>query len=287
VAVPLYEGKMVQMFDHRAADVVVNPQNLMRAAQQEAISQLEKARVDRYPVPQYWVDAAHTTSLGDLGYCLGFKDVTAPTNMRTMIAAMVPKAGFGNTLPVLLPVNEAARPHHCSTTALLLANFSSFAFDFVARQKVQGQHVNWFVVEQLPVIASERFDEPLPAKFVEAMRAAKLMNGHQPQPTVAGFVVPQVLALSYTAHDMAPFARDLGYVDGAGQVLPPFVWNEDERRARLAGLDALFFYLYGLDASDATYIMDSFPIVRAQDETTFGRYKTRDDVLANLSLLQI
>ena len=28
---PLYEGKMVQAFDHRAASVVVNPKNLNRA----------------------------------------------------------------------------------------------------------------------------------------------------------------------------------------------------------------------------------------------------------------
>lgn len=54
------------------------------------------------------------------------------------------------------------------------------------------------------------------AAFGKAMRAARLMNGHHPQPTVSDFVIPQVLALSYTAHDMAPFARDLGYVDAAG-----------------------------------------------------------------------
>ena len=30
---PLYEGKMVQAFDHRAASVVVNPQNLNRPGQ--------------------------------------------------------------------------------------------------------------------------------------------------------------------------------------------------------------------------------------------------------------
>ena len=30
--VPLYEGKMVQAFDHRAASVVVNPANLNRPA---------------------------------------------------------------------------------------------------------------------------------------------------------------------------------------------------------------------------------------------------------------
>ena len=84
---------------------------------------------------------------------------------------------------------------------------------------------------------------------------------------------------------MAPFARDLGYVDAAGAVLPPFVWNIEERRARLAALDALFFWLYGLNADDAAYILDTFPIVRDQDSKFFGRYRTQDDVLAFLDLL--
>lgn len=95
-------------------------------------------------------------------------------------------------------------------------------------------------MEQATVIAPQRFDEPLPAAFVKAMRAAKPMNGHHPHPTVADFVLPQVLALTYTAHDMAPFGRDMGYVDAQGQVLPPFVWDEAERRARMAALDAVF-----------------------------------------------
>ena len=50
-----------------------------------------------------------------------------------------------------------------------------------------------------------------------------------------------MLRLTYTAHDMAPFARDLGY-DG-----PPFTWDEEERRHLRARLDALYFHLYGLD----------------------------------------
>jgi hypothetical protein len=155
----------------------------------------------------------------------------------------------------------------------------------LARQKIQGQNFSLFILEQLPVIAPERFNEALPAAFATAMRAAQLMNGHHPHPTVADFVLPQVLALTYTAHDMAPFARDMGYVDASGQVLPPFVWNEDERRARLAALDALFFWLYGLDALEATYILSTFPIVREQDVKAFGRYRTQDDILAALALL--
>ena len=45
--VPLFEGKMVQMFDHRAADIVMHAHNLHRAAQQEAIASEEKPSPDR------------------------------------------------------------------------------------------------------------------------------------------------------------------------------------------------------------------------------------------------
>ena len=197
-----------------------------------------------------------------------------------MIAAVIPCTAAGNTLPLLLSdtLNAVDLP-------LLLANLTSMPFAYIARQKAQSTHLNWYILEQLPVIAPARFNEPLPAAFATAMRAAGLMNGHHPRPTVADFVLPQVLALTYTAHDMAPFARDLGYVDAQGQVLPPLVWNEEDRRARLAALDALFFHLYGINADDAAYILDTFPIVREQDEKAFGHFRTRDDILARLDLL--
>ena len=282
-AVPLYEGKMVQMYDHRAADVVVNAANLMRAAQPEAISPLEKASPKRYPAPQFFVAASETAS-NPYGWALGFKEITAPTNARSMIATLLPGVGFGNKIPLLIPEKLDA-PAAAGMVSLLAATLNSFAFDFVLRQKLQGQTINLFILEQLPVIAPARFQERLPAAFAKAMRAAKLMNGHHPHPTVADFVIPQVLVLSYTAHDLAPFARDLGYVDDKGAVLAPFVWDEEERRARLAALDALFFYLYGLGADDAAYILGTFPIVRDQDQKAFGRYRTQDDILENLCLL--
>lgn len=124
------------------------------------------------------------------------------------------------------------------------------------------------------------------ARRLRPSHARGRTDQRQPPPAHGGRLRdPQVLALSYTAHDLAPFARDLGYVDEAGQVLPPFVWNPEERRARLAALDAVFFWLYGLDASDAAYIQDTFPIVRDQDIKAFGRYRTQDDILQLLSLL--
>ena len=50
-------------------------------------------------------------------------------------------------------------------------------------------------------------------------------------------------------------------------------------------LDALYFHLYGLDKDDAAYVLDTFPIVRRHDETQFGRYRTRDLVLAYIDAL--
>ena len=117
------------------------------------------------------------------------------------------------------------------------------------------------MVEQLPVIAPDDYDRRFGDKT-----ARDLVRDH-------------VLRLTYTANDMAPFARDLGY-DGS-----PFIWDEEERRHLRARLDALHFHLYGLSREDAGYVLDTFPIVRRQDEAAFGSYRTRDLILAYMNAL--
>ena len=63
-----------------------------------------------------------------------------------------------------------------------------------------------------------------------------------------------VLELTYTSHDMAPFAHDMNYVDASGQVKLPFIWDERRRPLR-AKLDAVYFHLYGItDRDDVRYI---------------------------------
>ncbi len=279
-ALPLYVGRMIHQYDHRSASVDLNEDNLKVATLSDRAASHQKAAADFHPVPQYWVRASDVPVQAQREWALGFRDIARATDVRTMIAAIVPGTVAGNTLPLL--VDEAMSGRNA---ALLLSNFNAMAFDYIARQKAQTTHLNWYIVEQLPVITPTAFDQPLPAPFAAAARAAGLMNGHHPDPTVADFVLPQVLALSYTAHDLAPFARDLGYVDAHGQPLPPIVWNDDERRVRLAALDALFFWLYGLDADDAAYVLGTFPIVREQDERAFGRFRTREDVLRWRALL--
>ena len=252
---PLYEGKMVQAFDHRAASVVVNPKNLNRPAQPREATQEEHANPNWLPEHQYWVPASECGWTSMSNWVLGFKEITAPTNVRTFVAALFPVVGFGNKVPILK--SETADRDEW----LLAANLNAMSFDFVTRQKVQGQTLNLFIVEQLPVIAPADYDRRFGART-----ARDLVRDH-------------VLRLTYTAHDMASFARDLGY-DG-----PPFVWSEEERRHLRARLDALYFHLYGLTKEDAEYVLETFPIVRREDKAAFGRYRTRDLILAYMNAL--
>ena len=261
---PLYEGKMVQAFDHRAACVIVNPENLNRPAQPVETTPGEYTDPNWVPDSQYWVSESEGEWPDNLEWTLGFKHVTASTNVRTMIASVLPRAGFGNSLPVLMPapgcLSEGTSSYkQCSS--LIIANLNSMPFDFVTRQKVQGQNLNLFLVEQLPVIAPADYDR------------------HFGATTARDLVLHHVLRLTYTAHDMAPFARDLGYHG------PPFIWNEEERRHLRARLDALYFHLYGLSRTDAAYILDTFPIVRRHDQATFGTYRTKALVLAYYNAL--
>ena len=254
--VPLYEGKMVQPFDHRAASITVNPANVHRPAQPEPASLEQHRNPDWLPDPQFWVLKSETT-YPEASCLLAFKNVTAPTNMRSMIAALIPAVGAGNSLPL---VSTGGRSRDA---ALLLANFNATILDFVARQKIQGQNLNWFIVEQLPVVPPDRF---------EAVRFG---------PKTAGEIVREsVLELTYTAHDMAPFARELGH-DG-----PPFAWDEGRRLALRARLDAVFFHLYGVtDRDEARRVYESFPIAARQDRAAWGRYRSRDLCLAWMNAL--
>ena len=252
---PLYEGKMVQAFDHRAASVVVNPANLNRPGQPLPARLSQHANPEWLPSPRFWVPASKCGWPPGVDWILGFKEITASTNVRTFIAALLPSVGFGNKLPIFVPKTNTR------TEWMLTANFNSMAFDFVARQKLQGQTLNLFIVEQLPVVTYGKYSFSFGSST-----AGEIVRDH-------------VLRLTYTASDMAPFARDLGHTG------PPFAWDEEERRHLRARLDALYFRLYGLSKEDADYILDTFPIVRREDEARFGTYRTRDLILAYMNAL--
>jgi hypothetical protein len=256
---PLYEGKMVQAFDHRAADVVVNLENVHRPAQPLPLGEEDHADPHRLATPQYWVQMEKVQEFNIPNVVIGFKEITSPTNERSMIAALLPRAAYGNKVPILCPDNSL----FSEESALWLALLNSFIFDYCVRQKIHGQTLNLFIIEQLPVPTRAHY-----AHRMGRLGAAEIVRDH-------------VLRLTYTAHDIAPFAQDMGYVNDDGSVKPPVMWNDGERRHLRARLDALYFNLYGItDEDDIRYILSTFPIVERKDREAFdGVYLTRELIL--------
>ena len=257
---PLYQGRMIQHFDHRANSVLVNPENVHNPYLSEEVTEEQHADPSFLPVSEYWVPSEQVEEVipETRGYALGVRLIVRPTDVRTVIASVVPRAGFGNSLSLLLPDGDRLE---APDVAYLGANLNSFGLDYITRQKVQGNNLNWFIVEQLPVIARDGYDTSFGEKT-----AGDLVRDH-------------VLRLTFTADDMFPFARDLGYTG------LPFTWDDEERRHLRARLDALYFHLYGLSRDDADYILDTFPIVRRQDEKEFGDYRTKRLILAYMNAL--
>ena len=256
---PLYQGRMIHHFDHRANAVGFNPENQDNPYFSIEVSDEQKQDAAFFPNAQYWVstDEIESRLPSAQQWVIAFRDITNATNERTMIATIAPWAGFGNQTPLLLPDPTL----DAGDAALLAANLCSLALDFVAKRKVHGTHMNWHILEQLPVIAPADYDRT----FGETT-ANELVRDH-------------VLRLSYTAHDLAPFARDLGY---EGE---PYIWNPAERRQFRSRLDALYFHLYGLDEDDTAYILDQFTVLEKNERKEHDRYLTKELVIGHYRAL--
>ncbi|MDQ3330246.1 MAG: N-6 DNA methylase [Planctomycetota bacterium] len=236
VALPLYEAKMVQAFDHRAAGVIVTEGNWVRQGQTEATTVVSHQNPEFTATPRWWVEEAEVAStLGDESrdWFLCYKDVTSATNQRTMIAAFVPRCGVVNSAPLML-TDSTIGPRY---VACLLANLNAFVYDYVARQKVGGVHLNFFIVKQLPTLSPDRYNEPCP---------------WEPGVKLLKWISERSLTLSCTAEDLRPLAE-------AAKFKPPVrKWNPRERAELRAELDAAFFLLYGVNREDAEYVLSTF-----------------------------
>ncbi|MBL0934824.1 MAG: N-6 DNA methylase [Rhizobiaceae bacterium] len=254
---PLLEAKMIHQFDHRWGGYAEN------GSDSSDLGASEKSDPSCEPMPRYWVSKDQVLSqVRQVGWkanwFLGHRGLTNATNERTFITAVFPLAGVGHSLPVwILPGSIGA-----ASIAGLYANTNSLVVDFAARQKVGGTNLSFFFVYQFPILGPDFYTEPR-----------------------LSFVVPRVLELTYTAHALAPFARDLDY-DG-----PPFDWDEDRRRHLRADLDAFYARAYGLTRDELRYILDpadvkgadypseTFRVLKEKEIRQHGEYRTRRLVL--------
>lgn len=304
VWLPLYESKMIWHYDHRYGSY----ERAMGAGSSLPTPELEEYQDSGYTaLPRYWVKENEVQSRTDQNWFLGFRNITNITNERTGVFGALAMSGVGNSMPVIMsPLVQSE----------FLANTSCLPFDWFVRQKVAGSNMNFFYVQQFPVLSPNTYHtsdrtfihrrvaelvyaswdikafadnlwreadaelrQLLRAQWEENRRAT---GGH-------GWVQPEWK----TAYPEIDWAFEKGDEAGAegGIPFPPFKWDE-ERRARLrAELDAYYALLYGLERDELRYILDpkevhgedfpgeTFRVLKDKEIKQYGEYRTRRLVL--------
>lgn len=227
---PLYEGKMVHHYDHRWA-------THERDGSVRDVTLAEKQDPTFVALPRYWIrEEAVADRLPDghdaTTLMVGWRDIARSTDERTVIYAQIPTAAAGHNLPLLFGTAQPGR---------LVAVLSSFVLDYVARPKVGGTHLSFFILDQLPVLTPEVFEEP--CRWDEG--------------TIGAWVDDRVIEL------------DTGWDPDRRAVLRAEL---DAAMFHLYGID---------DRNDVDYILGTFPIVNRKDVAEHGEERTRRLVLEN------
>lgn len=256
--VPLYEAKMLHIYDHRWLS---SPED---EGEEAGGPPHHKDDPSYEAMPRFWVSTDEVKGrLRKQGWpyewLIGMRKITNATNERTIIPTIFPMGAVGNSEHILFPAS--ALP--LGKMMYFFGAACSLAADYVARQKIGGTNLNFFYLEQLPFLSPEQTSDASDA-----------------------FITPKVLELTYTSYSLAPFARDLGY-DG-----PPFPWDEDRRAYLRADLDAFYARAYGLTRDELRYILDpadvkgpdypseTFRVLKEKEIRQHGEYRTRRLVLA-------
>ena len=256
VMLPLYEAKMIHQFDHRFGTYESQSEAQANQGKLPELDDIAHADPCRVTLSRYWVleseVAGRLNYTWDRHWLLGWRDVTGAEKIRTAIACLIPRSAVGNSLPLMMPSPDP------QLVANLYANLSSIPFDYCARQKGGGVHLNYFALRQLPALRPETYGTP--AQWAPSVR-------------VRDWLLPRVLELTYTAWNMKAFSEDCD--DDA----PPFIWDSERRFQLRCEIDAAFFHLYGISRDDTAYILDTFPVLKKSETRAYGEYRTKRVVL--------
>ncbi|HEY3267257.1 MAG TPA: hypothetical protein VGM37_10045 [Armatimonadota bacterium] len=147
VALPLYQGVMINQFDFAAAAYVSGAGNR---------AEWKSLPFDRKFISSQFLMDLETYSESDgavRGLKVAFRDIARNTDQRTMISGLVPDMPCGNVLGVL----ETSS----SRVFALVACLCSFAFDWAARLRVGGTHLNKYVIWELPLYPPTAESRPI------------------------------------------------------------------------------------------------------------------------------
>jgi hypothetical protein len=150
---------------------------------------------------------------------------------------------------------------HCC----LLANLNTLVLDYVARQKIGNVNLNFYLVEQFPLLSRDSYRKHCP---------------WDKKRTLEKWISERVLKLTCVSNDIKPLAEAAGF--------KPLVyrWDSMERAELEAELDAAFFLLYGVNREDAEFILSTFSGISRECEGAFPGGSTLERILASYDRLR-
>lgn len=212
LALPLYQGVMIHKFDF-AFKGLENP----RGRNWTLLPWTSK----RF-VPQYLMSRGDYLENGavNAGFRVGFRGVARTTDQHTLLSAAIPILPSADKVPLLL----TKRP----VEQLLLSGFlNSTVDDWVQRQRQSGATLNFFLMEDLPL---------LPESKTPAIRLANLLA-----------------QLNWCS---PLFSREwLSLRSEIGSVMLRWALTPHERKRLQAMSDALVAYLFGLTSADFHHLL--------------------------------
>lgn len=246
---PVYEGRMVGQYDHRAKTYASGHGN--------SSIWIERAFNDpqKLIVPQWRIaprDIPPKLGTRYMKYRLGFRDVAQPRDVRSLIATLLPPhVVCGDKVPTIdFPDNY----QWAYLPWLAVAN--SFVMDWMVRSKLSSAKVSFTLMDSLP------FPRPqLEEDWVQ-------------------FVSTRVLRLVCTAPEMTPFWNAMAALNlcnqTKSQVPEEAMLNEAEREKAQAEIDAVIARdVYGLSRDEFSDVLDTFPVVARRDLEKHGQYRTK------------
>ena len=270
---PLYEGKMIWHFD----------------------SEFEE--------PRYWLDKEEVeAALGENAwegehYRVGFRDIAASTNERTLVASILPKVWYGHTLASIIPGSESnSSDGPQDLDALILtAFFSSFCVDYLIRQKVTN-HMSFFYMETIPILRKIGKEQAWVTRSIIS-RSLRLVSTNSQFSSLWGTVFEENWSKTYfwypsstpidtygPAHEQeirkrlrdeaATLTAEWGPHCGVHDRRPDRRDTGDRAQLR-AEIDAYVAHLYELSRDDFAYILDTFPVLKNKEMKAFGEFMSK------------
>ncbi|MDP3462708.1 MAG: hypothetical protein Q8S18_07980 [Bacteroidales bacterium] len=252
---PLYEGKMIDIFNYRYADAGEPQGGMGIRGSSEKLSNDELIDINREAIPRFYVridDVLQKYNEEKINYVLAFRKIGGNvSNIRTGIFSIIPYPSIGDSLISIYKPG-------CKYSDILLhcSNLNSFVFDYLLRNKLSDTNITKFTLQQIPVVDF--------SKIEKLSHNSKLLKD---------LINEDCLQLTFNSNSHLELAKD--FTDR----VEPFIWNEAERFKIKCRLDAIYAHLYGLEKEEMDYILETFPIVKRKDIAKYGSYRTKETIL--------